>query len=749
MDAYERRINFLERQVKSLTSINKATSTAKATSTEKNDEYIPGDEARLKSSSQKQDEPKSTGTAQKVIGWILVVIGVITLLFFPSAAIFLIVIGIVLIATAPHKAKSESKLTGTIVPLGSARGKKQAEADNIEANIGKNLLPKIGIISLVLGVALFVIYAIQNKWIGPTGQVALGSIAGIMIVAAGVIFFNKDYQNYGLTLVGGGFALLYFSIFAAHKFYNLLDIYVDVGALSLIIAAAVFLSIKLDSKIIAGEAFLLGYLVPLLTTQVNTFFLVYALVLTLAVTILVAVKGWKIFGAGAMAGMYLTHFFWLNWYKGLDRNMWHIGLLAVYFVMFAVMALRIKDEIGKDMAKDSGKEMGQAGNTFFFMAALFVVTYIFMFSLRFKVNALILAPLALLIIVLGIFMLRFSWKFFILGSLVLNYLVHLRWLDQNMGPSIMWTNMIATSIYFVLFNIVIFLTKESNKAENVISIVANSFFYYGINLFMIKRFEYGFDGAFTAVIAIFFLVMAYLAYNMQVRHFFNTYLVLCFGYLALAVPLQFNIEWVTLSWSAISLILLLLSFRLKENVIRISSSVTAIITLIRVVFFDTWQLNKLDLVNILNSSRIFAFLSAIISFYIISYIYYKNKEMFPDTNVYIKFVRATFAVVATILTTIIIYIEINDASALVDNQARLWTSMAVIFQSIVILSLGFMKKFKLFRIMGLVLFGLALVKVLLYDLSYLGSAYRIVSFIVLGIIALLGSFLYNRFKEYI
>src|SRR3989338_899538 len=68
MDAYERRINFLERQVKSLTSINKATSTAKATSTEKNDEYIPGDEARLKSSSQKQDEPKSTGTAQKVIG---------------------------------------------------------------------------------------------------------------------------------------------------------------------------------------------------------------------------------------------------------------------------------------------------------------------------------------------------------------------------------------------------------------------------------------------------------------------------------------------------------------------------------------------------------------------------------------------------------------------------------------------------------------------------------------------------------
>ena len=51
--------------------------------------------------------------------------------------------------------------------------------------------------------------------------------------------------------------------------------------------------------------------------------------------------------------------------------------------------------------------------------------------------------------------------------------------------------------------------------------------------------------------------------------------------------------------------------------------------------------------------------------------------------------------------------------------------------------------------MGLILFGLAILKVFLYDLSNLEMGYRIVSFIVLGIIALLGAFLYNKYKEYI
>ena len=223
---------------------------------------------------------------------------------------------------------------------------------------------------------------------------------------------------------------------------------------------------------------------------------------------------------------------------------------------------------------------------------------------------------------------------------------------------------------------------------------------------------------------------------------------LCFGYLALAVPLQFNREWITISWAVLTLVLVLLSFRLKENVIRIASSAVGLITLARVLFYDTWQLKAIDLNNFINSTRLFAFAAAILIFYIIAYLYYKNKDEFEDYESYIVYVNAAYAIAATVLTTVIIWVEIWDTK-LALNAKKLWTSLAFILQAIAILGFGFSAKIKLFRVMGLILFGLAILKVFLYDLSNLEMGYRIVSFIVLGIIALLGAFLYNKYKEYI
>ena len=107
-----------------------------------------------------------------------------------------------------------------------------------------------------------------------------------------------------------------------------------------------------------------------------------------------------------------------------------------------------------------------------------------------------------------------------------------------------------------------------------------------------------------------------------------------------------------------------------------------------------------------------------------------------------------YAVIATALTTLIIGIEIWSADIAL-NAKKLYTSLGFIFQSIVLLAFGFSKQNKLFRIMGLIILGMSIVKVFLYDLSNLETGYRIISFIVLGVIALGAGFLYNKFKEYI
>src|SRR3989344_432228 len=155
-----------------------------------------------------------------------------------------------------------------------------------------------------------------------------------------------------------------------------------------------------------------------------------------------------------------------------------------------------------------------------------------------------------------------------------------------------------------------------------------------------------------------------------------------------------------------------------------------------------------DLSNILNSTRLFVFASAIIIFYVIAYLYYKNKDSLEKYKSYIIYVNAAYAIAATLLTTIIIWLEIWDTS-LALNAKKLWTSLAFILQAIIILDFGFSAKIKLFRLLGLILFGLSIAKVFLYDLSNLETGYRIISFIVLGVIALLAAYLYNKYKEYI
>lgn len=63
------------------------------------------------------------------------------------------------------------------------------------------------------------------------------------------------------------------------------------------------------------------------------------------------------------------------------------------------------------------------------------------------------------------------------------------------------------------------------------------------------------------------------------------------------------------------------------------------------------------------------------------------------------------------------------------------------------LTVGIARRSKLLRVMGLLLLGLTIFKVFLFDLSSLEKLYRIISFIVLGLILLTVSFLYQRYRQ--
>ncbi|QQS23204.1 DUF2339 domain-containing protein [bacterium] len=81
------------------------------------------------------------------------------------------------------------------------------------------------------------------------------------------------------------------------------------------------------------------------------------------------------------------------------------------------------------------------------------------------------------------------------------------------------------------------------------------------------------------------------------------------------------------------------------------------------------------------------------------------------------------------------------------NERNLALSIWWLILAVGMFALSVMKTFRTLRKPSLVLFGIVILKVFLYDLQTLDTVYRIISFITLGVILLVVSFMYQKNKE--
>src|SRR5439155_18352438 len=67
-----------------------------------------------------------------------------------------------------------------------------APPPNLESKIGAQWLNRIGIVAVLIGVSYFLKYAFENDWIGTTGRIAIGLLAG-----AGVLLWSDRFRKQG------------------------------------------------------------------------------------------------------------------------------------------------------------------------------------------------------------------------------------------------------------------------------------------------------------------------------------------------------------------------------------------------------------------------------------------------------------------------------------------------------------------------------------------------------------------------
>ena len=219
-------------------------------------------------------------------------------------------------------------------PTWGERVREKARESEWEAVIGGNWLNKAGVLLLVIGIALFIAFSLTHM--GPGGRVAVGVTGGLLMLAAGVVIERKpDFRAYARGLIGGGWAALYFSVYAAHEIAVAKVIDDDLTAMALLFATSLGMivhSLRYRSQTVTGMAYFVSF-VTLAIAPLTPFSV--AASIPLAASLLWLARRFEWTGM-ALAGLVTTYVVYL---ANAARS--HSGNLAageavlfVYWVLF-------------------------------------------------------------------------------------------------------------------------------------------------------------------------------------------------------------------------------------------------------------------------------------------------------------------------------------------------------------------------------------------------------------------------------
>lgn len=137
------------------------------------------------------------------------------------------------------------------------------ETGRLEKWIGENLLAKIGIFVLVLGMAFFVKYAIDQNWIGETIRTIIGFVIGFGLVGLGHYLLQKN-PLFSSLLIGGGFAIFFLTTAIAFHYYALFPHTIAFAILCIATFALGVISLRTNRMELALTAIFGGFLAPFL-----------------------------------------------------------------------------------------------------------------------------------------------------------------------------------------------------------------------------------------------------------------------------------------------------------------------------------------------------------------------------------------------------------------------------------------------------------------------------------------------------
>lgn len=663
---------------------------------------------------------------------------------------------------------------------------KSSSKTNLEQFIAEKLISIVGIAILVLGIFFTVKWAIDRNLITNGGKVLIGLFAGTILIAV-AHRLSKNYRAFSSILAGGGVAVLYFTIYEAYQAYHLFSQTAAFSIMILVTILAVTLSVIYNKKELAIIALVGGFSTPFFVSNGSGNYQIlftYMLILNVGMFVLASFKKWNIINILSYAATILIFGGWMG--KSYDITKGHnlggfIFATLFYLVFFGMnLVYNLKNQI-----KFAVLEISLLlSTTFLYMGiglyclhtiqngayeGLFCIGFAvfnFIFAFRFYKQKNVDKNLIYLLIGLVLTFVNLTGPLQLHGNYITLFwaceMALLYWLGIQSNIELFKNGSIAILILTIISLSMDWQQSYYTIHVNKLNIIFNKVFITGLvvltalytKILFLKKdqserilWSYLNNKYYKNLLQILFLIILYLVgifelqyqtYNCTRLSEYMHVMIWVYHYLFLAILYYYTLrnknvlnQQIISGLAAISLLLYLIA----------NAQIIAIRNFHLIVqncsFYYSWHY----LIPVL----------ALFNCYLIIQFIRKNYE---QNNKWYKascwFISAT---ILTILSSEIIHIWVStsfatgfsiDAYKIKAIKVALPVCWSLL--SLIIMLLGMRKKIKLLRIIALCVFTITILKLFLYDISTMGQGAKIVAFILLGIILLTVSFLYQKIK---
>ena len=232
-----------------------------------------------------------------------------------------------------------------VIPPRVASASPHGAGPDLESRIGSQWLNRIGITALLIGVSYFLKYAFDNNWIGASGRVTIGLLAGIAVVVWSEWFRGRGHTIFSYSLKAVGVGALYLSLWAAFQVYHLVPSGVAFFAMFLVTAATAVMAWSQDAEILAAFALAGGFSTPLLLATGENHELAlfaYVALLDVAALLLVVLRPWRRLLWMSLSGTLLLYIAWNGDYYRRDEFSLTAVFATLFFVIFAIAPVVVR-----------------------------------------------------------------------------------------------------------------------------------------------------------------------------------------------------------------------------------------------------------------------------------------------------------------------------------------------------------------------------------------------------------------------